>query len=126
MGQAKNKSAGLAKFLAQHPRCCFCGGLRVAETGDHVPGRAIFLERKWPEGYLFPACTDCNAATSKDEMLIAVFARAFPNAETGVEQREFRAALSGPSNNWPETLVKLKPTLGQALGSPFDVLLTSQ
>jgi len=56
MGQARRRRAALDRFLAEDPVCCFCGGSRAAETGDHVPGRAIFLERKWPEGYLFPAC----------------------------------------------------------------------
>jgi len=54
-------------------------------------------------------------------MLIAVLARAFPNAETEVEQREFRLAVDGLANNWPEMILKLAPTFEQRAGSPFDV-----
>jgi hypothetical protein len=31
-----------ARFLKEHPLCCFCGGTRAATTLDHVPPRLAF------------------------------------------------------------------------------------
>lgn len=63
------------RFFIQHPFCCFCGGGIKSATEDHIPARCLFLGRCWPEGYVFPACNDCNNSTSKDEFLIAWLVR---------------------------------------------------
>jgi hypothetical protein len=54
--------------------CIFCGGEEPATTEDHVPAKAFFEDRKWPEGFVFPACKPCNDATRPDEQLIAFLA----------------------------------------------------
>ena len=63
------------RFFAQHPFCCFCGGGTASATEDHIPARGLFLNRYWPEGYVFPACNNCNNSTSKDEFLLAWLVR---------------------------------------------------
>jgi hypothetical protein len=72
MGQRSKRNA---EFLAAHPVCCFCGGGKSSETIDHIPARALFLNRQWPEGYAFPACAACNAASRDDERLMALAVR---------------------------------------------------
>lgn len=62
------------KFFVEHPICCFCSGGEPATTQDHIPGRALFERRIWPEGYLFPACNDCNRESSDNELAVALFA----------------------------------------------------
>lgn len=62
-------------FFAEHPKCCYCGGILDATTVDHWPSRALFSRREWPEGYAFPACFQCNNESSDLEGLFAVICR---------------------------------------------------
>jgi hypothetical protein len=110
MGTRKLKRA---KFFAEHPWCCFCGGGTVAATEDHVPSRAIFDSRKWPEGYNFPACNACNAVTRRDELIIAMMARIRNRDDhTNDEQqdREMRRAMDGVRNNFPNAYREMRVT----------------
>ena len=50
----KIERARRTRFLAAHPYCCFCGGVVATETEDHIPARSLFVNRQWPEGYVFP------------------------------------------------------------------------
>lgn len=70
MGEAKRRRK---LFDASSP-CIFCGGQRVANTQEHCPPRALFREKKWPEGYVFPSCEDCNGGTSDDDLMVAFLA----------------------------------------------------
>lgn len=83
-----SKQTRLRAFLADHPICCYCGGGTPSSTEDHWPSRSVFDERKWPEGFVFPACAPCNAATAEDEALFALICRwgKPPNSEDGSEQ----------------------------------------
>jgi hypothetical protein len=71
MGAAKLRRR---KLLEDGARCVFCGGGEPATTEDHVPARAFFDGRRWPEGFTFPACRACNEATRADEQLMAFIA----------------------------------------------------
>lgn len=71
MGDAKRRKE---KLIAAGSPCIFCGGQRVATTQEHCPPRALFREKKWPEGYVFPACEDCNGGTSDDDLMVAFLA----------------------------------------------------
>lgn len=70
-----NKKRRLQAFLREHPTCCYCGGMQPATTEDHWPPRSVFDERKWPAGYVFPACQRCQQATPDDEALFALLCR---------------------------------------------------
>ncbi|MCA1532089.1 hypothetical protein I6F21_05885 [Bradyrhizobium sp. NBAIM03] len=101
MGDRKRRKQA---FLAAHPICCFCGGKRPAETEDHVPARGIFDERRWPDGYNFPACTACNNLTRHDEKIVAMLARIM-NANdltTETQNREMRRAMAAVHYAFPE------------------------
>jgi hypothetical protein len=77
-------------LFTKHPFCCFCGGTTKAEEKDHVPGRAFFRDRLWPDGFVFPACTKCNRATADDETIAAWLARIKPEAENSKTYEEFK------------------------------------
>lgn len=78
MGEARVKEANArAVAFAKTDLCIFCGGSKKATTVDHCPPRAIFSERKWPEGYVFPACIQCNDGSKEAENWIAVLARMY-------------------------------------------------
>jgi hypothetical protein len=87
MGEA-NRSRR-ERFFAQHPICCFCGGVAASTTEDHIPARGLFLDRHWPEGYVFPACSHCNNSTSKDEFLLAWLFRINISDYSEKAEREF-------------------------------------
>lgn len=106
MGQA---NARRAQFLAQHPHCCFCGGGAPATTEDHIPARAVFANRQWPEGHVFPACGDCNRKSRWDEELLAWVARI--SSLDGMEENhkaEFEKLSMSIGRYRPELATKLR------------------
>lgn len=86
MGEKKRR---LEKFLASHPLCCFCGGVVAATTRDHIPPRTIFKNKKWPLGYEFPACFECNNDSSGDDAIVGLISRMQPAGAPENEHREF-------------------------------------
>ena len=69
------KSRQHRQFLHEHPFCCFCGGGRKAATQDHIPPRSFFLGRKHPKGLEFPACLECNNASSNEEDIASLISK---------------------------------------------------
>lgn len=63
---------------ARTDRCIYCGGDTPGTTVDHCPPRNFFEERRWPEGYVFPACERCNFASRHEEEVCALVARMDP------------------------------------------------
>jgi hypothetical protein len=70
-------------FLLAHPVCAFCGDVTPSTTIEHCPPRAMFQNRRWPEGFEFPACDRCNGGTRDDDLLIAMLARVDPLENRG-------------------------------------------
>jgi len=62
-----------ARFLKEHPLCCFCGGTRTATTLDHVPPKACFPRGFCPEEFEFPSCSLCNNGTSKHDTIFGLY-----------------------------------------------------
>lgn len=71
MGDSKRRKQ---RFFTQHPFCYFCGGDTPAVQVDHVPPRAMFLQRNWPLAHEFPACASCNNGSSVQDRLFAFIA----------------------------------------------------
>lgn len=115
MGSAMNRGrkSRKAEFLAAHPRCIFCGGARSSEEIDHVPSRQLFHARHWPEGYEFPACTECNRATKDVEQIVSVISRMFPDGATEAGRLEMQAGLKALANNNREILLEMRPTANE-------------
>lgn len=90
------------RFFAAHPNCCFCGGSVPATETDHIPARHLFRERQWPEGYEFPACRDCNRASSLDELVMGWIVRIQLAEYSPVDEREMEAALAKLHSRRPE------------------------
>jgi hypothetical protein len=98
MGQAKIKQYNRRQFLREHADCCYCGA--KAETTDHCPPRAFFINRRWPEGYEFPACSSCNDAARKTEQVIACCFRF--KITDGEISDELKRLIIGVRNNHSE------------------------
>lgn len=106
MGRAAERTR---RFLAKNPICCFCGGVAEASTRDHVPSRAFFLNRKWPEGFEFPACSLCNQVTALNEQLAAFLCRVRIDATPSEAQStELTKLLTGIFNNFPGLLARMQ------------------
>jgi hypothetical protein len=103
-----NRDALRREFFARYPLCCFCGGTEPAVTEDHQPARSIFDERKWPEGYSFPACEKCNQVSRVYENVFAVLVRVGAGlSESGVQRAEFEKLLDAATNNFPGLLQRM-------------------
>ncbi len=104
MGQSRTKqqSARDAAF-SKTDRCVYCGGGTLATTVDHCPPRGIFLERNWPEGFVFPACAACNSGSRDEESLIAFMVRL--NSTLNAEEDElFKRHVDRLARTHPEEL----------------------
>lgn len=97
--QSKRKAKKKAKFLAEHPHCCFCGGETPSVEIDHLPSRACFDGKNYPDGFEFPACRDCNASTRADEQIVALLSRMLSNPNAAASPDEIRKYMSGVANN---------------------------
>lgn len=75
MGEAKAKQSATAKFIAQHPLCCFCGATRAATTREHMPPRSLFDNSHRPDKLVMPACQECNHGTSTADLVAAIVSR---------------------------------------------------
>jgi hypothetical protein len=93
-----------ARFLAKHPLCCFCGGVRKAATIDHVPARACFRGRAFPESFEFPACDACQNATRRDEIAFAFYCRMVDFNEANHDADELAGSVLGIQNNLKDVL----------------------
>jgi hypothetical protein len=63
------------RLLSACPHCIYCGGQTPSETVDHCPPRAMFQEKKAPEGYEFGSCEACNSGTSDADLMVSALAR---------------------------------------------------
>ncbi len=88
-------------FLDKNPTCCFCGGERPASTQDHVPARAFFPNRTWPEGFVFPACDACNSSSRDAENLCAMMAKVIRIEPSPYSKEEFEKAVLAMKRGFP-------------------------
>jgi hypothetical protein len=77
MGQAKNRRR---RLLESQQTCIFCGQSPSTEE-DHYPPRAVFPERRWPEGFSFGACERCNKGSADYDLIVAVLSKFDPTRQ---------------------------------------------
>ncbi|MFZ2652033.1 MAG: hypothetical protein WA210_18195, partial [Burkholderiaceae bacterium] len=81
MGEAKTRKSATAKFIAEFPDCCFCGGARPALTREHMPPKSLFNNSHRPDKLVMPACVECNKGTSTSDLVAAIVSRWNYNAD---------------------------------------------
>lgn len=110
MGEARVKElVARAQALARSDLCIFCGGQSMALEGDHVPPRSMFVGRRWPEGYVFPACKACNAGSRETDRLVAFLSRLDPGFQwsgNGSEAEAESIALFKAVNSRHRALIR--------------------
>jgi hypothetical protein len=68
MGEAKRRElSAKERAFGKSKMCIFCGGTVPADTIEHYPPKSIFSEKKWPDGYVFPACKPCNHGSRQED-----------------------------------------------------------
>lgn len=102
------------KFKAAHPFCIFCGGTAEATTIEHCPPRSMFQRREWPEGFEFPACSDCNHGSADDDLLVAFLARTDPFNDTGSIDGRMPLIISSVIQKFPGIIDRMMPTANEA------------
>ncbi|WP_211950288.1 hypothetical protein [Cupriavidus yeoncheonensis] len=108
MGTARDRKTN---FYREHPTCCFCGGTTAADTQDHIPSRALFVGRRWPKGYVFPACAACNAFTQPYDPLTALLCRIAHDTDGDEQaQREVEALMMAIARSDPDLYRSFEPT----------------
>lgn len=88
MSESKQKKSKQQRFLAEHPVCYFCGGIRQATTIDHVPPRACFPKGYAPEGFWSPACKKCNGSASREDQVFGFYSMLLDFDETKMAREE--------------------------------------
>lgn len=68
-----------------------------------MPPRALFTRKEWPEGYVFPACSECNGKSRIADQFLALLGR-MSFADPNFVEQEFAKFLGGISNNLPAGL----------------------
>jgi hypothetical protein len=104
MGQAKLKRQAHTAILANHSGCIYCAGLNAATTIEHMPPISAFEGRQRPKGFEFPACGQCNNGTSHSDLVAAMLARIWPDADSEIQKKDVKKLLSAVANNIPQLL----------------------
>jgi hypothetical protein len=103
LGKIKSRLNALNNFLSLHPICCFCGGIEKATTQDHLPPKSVFDSKKWPIGYVFPACSKCNNDSSKYDSIFALVSRIYPSGkESELVSRETEKLIKAYVEVYPD------------------------
>jgi hypothetical protein len=93
MGEAKRKRSATQKLIAQFPDCCFCGGERPSATREHMPPTSLFDAAHRPDGFVMPACSECNRGTSTADLTVALISR-WGTAIGTLQEQEDHAKLA--------------------------------
>jgi hypothetical protein len=104
MGQAKLKRQAHAAILADHSGCIYCAGTNAATTIEHMPPISVFEGSQRPKGFEFPACVPCNNGTGHSDLVAAMLARIWPDANSEVQKRDVKKLYSAIANNIPQLL----------------------
>jgi hypothetical protein len=108
MGQSKKRQETHASMLAGGPPCIYCAGANVATTIEHMPPVNAFAGRQRPKGLEFPACRACNNGTGHSDLVAAMLARSWPDADSAIQKEDLRRILSGVANNLPGLLEEMQ------------------
>lgn len=95
------------RFIDEHPKCCFCGGDEPATDMDHIPNRAMFIERAWPEGYIFPACRKCNENTTDQENIVSIIARSGIGSSSTPDAQRMLERITNLASSQPQITKEL-------------------
>lgn len=91
-------------FFEAHPRCCFCAGSRLATTRDHQPGRVLFKDRVWPDGFVFPACEPCNQISAPSEKVMALLLHGEGASDDSPNRSRYKSLIESIRREHPDLI----------------------
>jgi len=92
-----------AAFFNRNPVCCLCGGETPATTIEHAPPRSLFVDRRIPGAFAFPACARCNSESKSADQIVAASTLIMGAAIKGhITQEYLNRLLQGIANNDPD------------------------
>lgn len=107
-GASKIKQASArALAFAKSDYCIFCGGVVSATTVDHCPPRSVFINREWPESFVFPACETCNSESREAENLLGFLTRLYSATDGANEAKVLEKYIKTLRANYPQELRKM-------------------
>jgi hypothetical protein len=95
---ASNKRKSRAKLLAGTPGCIYCADTAVATTIEHMPPISLFEGRQRPKGLEFPACEASNNGTGHSDLVAAMLARTWPDANSPTQRKDVVKIFKAISN----------------------------
>jgi len=108
MSESKAKQTRQQKLIADNPLCYLCGGANAATSVYHVPPKACFADRYFPEGFEFSACDACNQGAKKYDQIFGFHSLLLDFDRSKFEQEEqiekLRRLGAGIKENYPEAL----------------------
>lgn len=107
MSETKQKITTTARFLEQHPICCFCGGTSRASTREHYPPRRLFADKDRPDDFVFPACKPCNEMSRQSDLVVSFLSLSTyrEKFDGDLESKEMAEAIK---RNCPQSLYELQ------------------
>lgn len=102
------------QFFATNPTCIFCGGEVPATTIEHCPPKAMFDQKRWPEGYEFSACAKCNNGSSDQDLIISWMARIDHTDLSAEGDLQTAGLLKAVHRQHPKLMRQLLPTAVEA------------
>jgi hypothetical protein len=108
MAEAKFKKTATKKFIEKFPHCALCGGQRAATTREHCPPKSLFLKSHRPDGFIAPACQDCQDISRTADLLTSIISRFTYSdfEEYGTDLKRLKAILNIKA---PEAAAELNP-----------------
>lgn len=79
-----------------------------ATEEDHIPARHLFRGRQWPQGYVFPACAQCNDASTMDELVLGWLMRIRVTDCSAADEAEMEEALAKLNRRRPEWVRQMR------------------
>lgn len=100
---SRNRAKQKKRFLDIHPHCCLCGGSVDATTVEHAPPRILFVHKKVPGAFEFPACKRCNGDSSGADQIAAVSVQIMGACMSPhIPQAKLNKLLTEVSSNHPD------------------------
>jgi hypothetical protein len=92
----------------ENPFCIFCGGTSPTTSVEHMPSRILFDGKQRPKGLEFPSCQECQDSTRREELVVAMFSRNYPDAITAQARREGQKIIRSVRQRFPELFHEMR------------------
>ena len=125
VGESKRK---IKVFALKHPICCLCGTFPTV-TRDHLPPRSVFINKAFPEEFIFPACEKCNVGTSVEDQIFVSLNLVFGFPDGGLPIDDMKRVVRGINHGVPQPLKdkllsflnpSVLPDVGESLSFELD------